>query len=492
MGANANTPKVKPKTTKAMLQARIDQVKSTAVKLRERADKLEREPATVTKTPASVFAAPHVTTGPLGERHYSLMRAIALHMGYVGAEQAKEEKQISEKLLASYEALGFQPTSGPGAFFVPFASTLLPTNNTANEKLQEEIRQKMQLDMRGMDPAALWEAGRKAGIETKALGTVIDTLGGTFVGSPQFMELIDLQRNLEIFARAGASEIGLAPNGRMEWPKLTGASTAYFKGEGKALTESDLKTGDLLFEAKTLTVLTRLNNQLIKFGNIAAEAVVRGDMARVAALRADLSMLLGTGGTEIRGLMTYPTQDHWVTGIDKVIKYVPTGSGAGPMTFNPEDFDRMPGGLPDEVETDELTWVMRRKMWYLQSSKRSDAVLPGDAQGPFVVRRMVQDEAGRRADTVNGQRVIVSSQIPNTRSRGGTVGSDSGTQITLIMAGRFRDWMIARSGIMELLSNQYADGVFLNNQTYLRAIQYLDAGPRYAASFITCDGVLYQ
>ena len=47
-------------------------------------------------------------------------------------------------------------------------------------------------------------------------------------------ELIDLQRNLEVFAAAGAQEIALPPNGRMQFPKLTGGSTAYWVGEGSA------------------------------------------------------------------------------------------------------------------------------------------------------------------------------------------------------------------------------------------------------------------
>ena len=47
-------------------------------------------------------------------------------------------------------------------------------------------------------------------------------------------ELIDLQRNLEAFAAAGAQEIALPPNGRIQFPKLTGGSTAYWVGEGTA------------------------------------------------------------------------------------------------------------------------------------------------------------------------------------------------------------------------------------------------------------------
>jgi len=72
-------------------------------------------------------------------------------------------------------------------------------------------------------------------------------------------ELIDLQRNIEAFASAGATEIALPPNGRIQYPKLTNATTAYWVGEGKTITESDVATGYLDLQAKKLGILTDIN-----------------------------------------------------------------------------------------------------------------------------------------------------------------------------------------------------------------------------------------
>src|SRR5205823_5917155 len=131
------------------------------------------------------------------------------------------------------------------------------------------------------------------------------TAGGSLVRFPVLGELIDLQRNLEVFAAAGAQEVALPPNGRLQFPKLTGGSTAYWVGESSAITESQPTTGNLDLQAKKLGVLVKVNNELLRFASPSAEGLIRMDMARVAALKADLAMLEGTGGTQIKGLLTY-------------------------------------------------------------------------------------------------------------------------------------------------------------------------------------------
>src|SRR5207247_4903329 len=118
-------------------------------------------------------------------------------------------------------------------------------------------------------------------------------------------ELIDLQRFLEAVASAGAQEIGLPPNGRSQFPKLSGGSTAYWIGEASSITESTPSTGNLDLQAKKLGIFVKINNELLRFASPSAEGLVRMDMARVAALKADLAMLEGTGGTQIKGLITY-------------------------------------------------------------------------------------------------------------------------------------------------------------------------------------------
>jgi hypothetical protein len=64
---------------------------------------------------------------------------------------------------------------------------------------------------------------------------------------------------------------------------------------------------------------------------------------------------------------------------------------------------------------------------------------------------------------------------------------------TWLKNGHFRgqfdypDWIVARLGVMEFLASGLGDTAIVNDQTYLRGIHHVDAGPRHAASFVCCD-----
>jgi hypothetical protein len=45
-------------------------------------------------------------------------------------------------------------------------------------------------------------------------------------------------------------------------------------------------------------------------------------------------------------------------------------------------------------------------------------------------------------------------------------------------------------GVMEFLASGFGDTAMTNDQTVLRGIQHVDAGPRHPASFVLCDQLL--
>src|ERR671939_946754 len=102
-------------------------------------------------------------------------------------------------------------------------------------------------------------------------------------------------------------------------------------------------------QAKKLGVFVKLNNELLRFASPSAEGLVRFDMARAAALKADLAMLEGTGGTQIKGLITY-------SGIGT---HTASTTGANGDTFTPADVALMESKLPDAVDA-PTAWVMRK------------------------------------------------------------------------------------------------------------------------------------
>jgi HK97 family phage major capsid protein len=415
---------------------------------------------------------PWVTAGPVGQDSagYSVLKAAAFALGFVGPEQAKEEIHTHHQLHELYASYGFLPHHGQQSFLVPLASAHLPVFEPHGRRLRDELHQKMTAQADKFDPdEADWLARR---LRLKALGTLLDTAGGTLVGLPMLGELIDLQRNLEAFSSAGAQEIALPPNGRVQFPKLTGGSTAYWVGEGSPITESQPATGNLDLQAKKLGVFVKLNNELLRFASPSAEGLVRFDMARSAALKADQAMLEGTGGTQIKGLITY-------SGIGTHTAATPGTNGD---TFQPQDVANMEAKLPDAVDM-PTAWVMRKAMFAALMNRRADAVSANDGQGPFVFRDNRSLSAARPAE-LYGTKVVRSSQVSASRVKG------SGTNLTYILLGYFPDWIVARLGVMEFLASGHGDTALQNDMTYLRGIQHIDAGPRHPASFVLCDQLL--
>lgn len=431
-------------------------------------------------TPAQLFGgqAPHGTSGSLREKGFSYLKMAGYAMGAVSAEDAKEELDVCSRLQKSLMAAGFVPTHGRHAFTVPFSTQHLPHWIAGVPELAAEIRQKCFAAVRDFDPEEANWIARKAwsgAVREKAMGTLTDVLGGSLVAGPSLGELIELQRNAEIFSRLGCREITLPPNGRIQFPKQTAGGTFYMVGESASITASDQATGNLTLSAKKGACITVLNDELIRFASPAAEQFVRADMAAVAARGWDTQMLTGVGGmTNILGLLNY-TDLTTHTGFD-----TPIDANTGYLV-QPEDIALMESELPDAVDA-PTAWLMRKSLWGKIRTRRNSAVAPGDGKGAFTTDAM-RTAAGRAEYTLEGTPVVRSNNVPADRVRG------TATNLTAIVLGMWSDWIIARTGAMEFLSNAYADTYFANAQVGVRMIQYQDAGARHGASFNLFDDV---
>ena len=410
---------------------------------------------------------PWVTAGPVGQDSagYSVLKAAAFALGYVGPEQAKEEIRTHQQLRDLYAGYGFSPHHGAQSFLVPLASEHVPVFEPAGQKLRAELRQKMTAHAGRFDPDEADWLARGGRFGRKAMTLTSDAEG--FTRLPVLGELIDLQRSLEVFAAAGATEVALPPTGRLAFPKVTGSSTAYWVGEAAPIGESQPATGHLELQAKKLGVLVRLSNELLRFASPSAEGLVRFDMARSAALKADLAMLEGTGGTQIKGLTTYPG----------VASYSPAAAGPNGDRLGVEDLAGMEARLPDAVDAPSA-WVMRKSLYAALVTRRADATLEDDRAGPFLLR------AGQLPRELAGTKVVRSNQVSGSRAKG------SAADLTYALLGYFPDWVVGRMGVMEFLASGHGDAALANDLTVLRGIQHVDAGPRQAASFVVADQLL--
>src|SRR5437762_1836625 len=181
------------------------------------------------------------------------------------------------------------------------------------------------------------------------------------------------------------------------------------------------------FQAKKLGVFVKINNELLRFASPSAEGLVRLDMARVAALKADVAMLEGTGGTQIKGLITY----------SDITTHTATTPGTNGDTFQPEDVALMEGKLPDAVEA-PTAWLFRKNYYSVLMNRRADAATAGDKAGPFMFFRSRASAAEPPPPELYGTQVVRSSQVSNSRTEG------NGTNLTYVVLGHFPDWTVAR------------------------------------------------
>lgn len=428
--------------------------------------------------------APNVSR-QVGERPYSLMSAFGFATGKLNGDKCVEERQISDKLNKAYaEYRGFQgQTDRAGYMLIPMGVSMIPDVSDEVISLKREISQKMAAGTDGATPDEInWTMNRLPYAQKqyyqKALGSITDTAGGSLVGFPQLGELIDLQRNLEVFPKAGATEVALPQNGLYDFPKLTAGATANWVGEAATIATSQQTTGSLSLKAKKLAVLVPVNNELFRFANPSAEAMIRLDMARVAAIKADVTMLSdGVGGTSPLALIGYSDITTYTASTD-------LGANVG-YKFEPQDVEGMEGALPDAVQN-PTAFIVRRDFYAKIKNRRADGVNPGDGSGPFMFDITRTGENGPYPELV-GTPVIRSTQVNKTRTRG------TASTLTYVILGYFPDWIIARLGVAEVLMNPYADSVgggsngFSYDQTYIRLVQHLDAGARHGASFVLCD-----
>lgn len=427
--------------------------------------------------------APGVRTGedPLTSRGYSFQRLCGLLSGAIGQDQCKVELGMHQRLSDLFQREGFRQTVGQ-SILVPLSGSYV---DSFDHGLAMEVRQSMRAGVTGLDPNELqWIGQRVGGVVRQALSQYDDTGLGVLLGPTQQGELIELLRAREAVSAAGATQIALPPNGRLQFPRAQSAATAHWLGEvpsdkssGSGLTDSSPTTGYLTLMAKKLGCFVKSPNELIRFANPTVEAFIRNDIAQVMGLASDLSMLEGAGtGRNIKGLLNFAVQPH-------VAGTVATDGD----TFEPSDVAAMLAKLEEaNVVMDESTsWLMRPAMWHTGILERRVQVLDDDdvlqEVGAYLFSVNRNDVSQGKPMNLRGAKVVTSTQVSRSRVKG------SGTNLSYILLGAFRDFLVGRVGVMEFATSTQGDTPFLTDQTWIRAIQHIDAGPRHEESFVLCD-----
>lgn len=424
------------------------------------------------------FGVPNIIVGERGERPFEFQKALGLLAGQVSPENAKTEVHVSDMLKKYHDGYSGY-TKAKNSVMLPMASWLVSDDKVRNE-VQDLTKGHGQIDL---DELRFMRKKLEAQGMTKALSWIDNTAAGITVAPPALGEFIELLRNNEVLMPAGARVLPLPPQGRIVYPRQTSAMTAYHVGENSALTSSDLGTGDVQLQAKKLTILAKMPNELFHFSSIPIEGLIRQDMAKIIGLKMDLQLLEGVGSTTApKGLINY-------SNIATVTNNGTAADSNSGYTIHPKDVSMMIATVEEQNATFKA-FIMRPMLWATLFNRRADAVSGGDAAGPFLfnITRDIGMDVGAdklKVGNLMGYSVFKSTQLSKVRTRGtGT------TNNTYVLGGDFNDYIIGMGPALEFALNTQGDTPFVNDQTWFRGIMYYDGAPRHEASFALLDNLL--
>jgi len=129
----------------------------------------------------------------------------------------------------------------------------------------------------------------------KSLNMSLLASGGAMVFEDYASDFIDLLTAKSVLRKAGVPVIDM-PNGNITFTKVTGGTTAYWRGETENKRASTPTYGQVKLDTKILVGQVAVSDQLLRYGSLNVDAMVQNRLLEDVALKEDITLLLeGTG-----------------------------------------------------------------------------------------------------------------------------------------------------------------------------------------------------
>lgn len=289
-------------------------------------------------------------------------------------------------------------------------------------------------------------------VQTRDLVVGNPTAGGNLVATDLLAgSFIEVLRNAMVLPELGAQMLtGLV--GNVAIPKQTGAATAYWVAENNAPTESQQTIGQVTMSPRTVGAWTEISRKLLLQSSIDVEAMVQRDLAAVLGLAIQQAAINGTGSNnQPSGLLTLITPG-----------VVGGTNGAAPTWAHIVDLESQVAVANALV--DNMAYLTNAKV---RGKLKTTPKVPG--QNGFI---------WENGDTpVNGYRAAVTNAVPSNLTKG------TGTNLSAIIFGNFRDLVIGMWGGLDLMVDPYTGSAA--GTVRVVALQDVDVAVRYTESFAT-------
>lgn len=277
------------------------------------------------------------------------------------------------------------------------------------------------------------------------------TAGGNLVATDLLAgSFIDLLRNRMVLAQLGASVLdGLT--GNIAIPSQTAGASTYWVTEGNPVTESQAAFGQVTMSPKTVGMFTDYSRKTLLQTTPAIEALVRADLANGIAAEIDRVGIAGSGsGAEPRGVIN-------TAGIGAVAGGT---NGAAPTYANMVALEEAVAIANADIGS--MAYLTNARM---RAQLKLTQVFSGTNGMPVW-----------QGQEVNGYRAVATNSVPNTLTKGTSVGVCSA-----IAFGNWSDLLMGFWSGLDLILDPYA--LATSGGRRIVALQDCDVAVRRAASF---------
>lgn len=283
--------------------------------------------------------------------------------GMTEAKQAIDELKKQLKLVRSGRSTVQQGDNSKynGYFSSPqeaktFALLVMHATTVGTKVAERFDWAKKQLDSMGIDPYYITEAGQKAMVGSS------QSAGGALVLVEQVPSIITL---LETYGKFRANALNM-PMGAGEtiMPKTDGLLTMSCVGEGGTMSETEPAIPVIALTPKTLSGITAYSLELGDDSLVALGEMLAGLFARSCAYYEDLCGFLGNGKSEYFSFKGIVGALMGVNATIGNIKSLVVGSGNAYSELTLDDFEKVPGTLPDFADDGDAKWYCHRYFYW--------------------------------------------------------------------------------------------------------------------------------
>jgi HK97 family phage major capsid protein len=291
----------------------------------------------------------------------------------------------------------------------------------------------------------------------------VGSAGGFLLPSPVAPALVDLLRNRSVLINAGCVTFPMATRD-LRVIQVVADPTAYSRGEGEEITESQGVFNALDLSAKSIGAVVRASRELVDDAPaFAAELDLQ--ISKILALKIDALGLYGTGASnQPLGLRHTPGLQTISMGTNGALVSAGDGTGTGYDTLL-----QLINALQSANATAPTrVWAPRTEMEF---------ALLRDGLGRYLGR-------SGQPDSVAAQNVLVSNQIPVNEVQG------SASTASSIFMGDFANCCFGIRQEIRVEVSYEAAGSFKSNQVLVKATARVDFGVLRPYAMGMINGVL--